>query len=125
MARVAAVYSPRLKEAFVFKFRACFGVIAELVALFMEALTHEFNRPATIGFLPVEPEDFSDDSEPPSTRQDRQRFVFVVFVDVVAVEVFSGDIASATCHATDAFFERIQPRKVACAIAFDLTGDLS
>ena len=102
---VAAVDAPWFEKALIFKFHAGLRVIANLVALFVISLAHEFNGAASTWLVTVNAEDFSDEPEPPSAYQNRERFIFVSFIDMMPIEVSSGHVAFAAFHATDAFLE--------------------
>ncbi|WP_308985561.1 hypothetical protein [Thalassobacterium sedimentorum] len=116
---------PWLQEAFLFKFHAAFGVLADLVALFVVALAHEFDRTTAAGLVAVDPENLTYESQPATVYETGERLVFPRLVNVMPVEIVTGDVAFAARHAADAFLQFVQARDILLAVAFDLTGGLA
>lgn len=95
------------------------------MTLFMIALAHEFNRPASSRFFAVDPENLAHKAQPTAVDEARQRLVFAGFVNVVPVEIVTGDVAFTTRHAADALLQFVQAGNVLLAVAFDLAGGLA
>lgn len=117
--------SPRLKKAFIFKFKAGLRVFAKLVSFLVKALADEFDRAATARLVAVDSEDLANEAKPAATDENRQRLIFVVFIHVVPVEEFARHVAPTAFHAADAFFECVQPRDITLTISFNLSRHLS
>lgn len=117
--------APRLLKAFFLQFNACPGFISDFMPFFVKALTDEFDWAAAMLAIAINSENFPDNSLPRTIHQPCQWLVFVAFINVVAVEVLSGNIASPTDHAPDAGLKLLKPRNVAGTVAGNLTCHLS
>jgi hypothetical protein len=119
------VNSPRLFKTFLFKFKAGLCFISDFMPFFVKALTDKFDGAAAMLAVAINSENFPDNSLPRTIHQPCQWLVFVAFINVVTVEVLSGNIAFPADHAPDAGFELLKPREIAGAVAGNLTCHLS
>lgn len=116
---------PWLHESTLFQFNTGHGILTQFVALVMVAAANKFNRAATITLVAFQAEDLPNYSQPTAAAELGECFVFPGFIDVVAVEMLTRNVATATGHAAHAFFEPVQAGHILLPVAADLTGCLA
>lgn len=116
--------SPWLNKSLLFKFGAGLGIFTQFMVLMVKTPADEFNRPAAIQLVSVHPKNFPHQSQPATTTELRERFELSRPVNVMAVEVLSGNLL-ATFHAADALFELVQPGNVFFSVTTNLAGSLT